>query len=953
MRFLRLKNSTFLLIFPVILFFCLSSAADSFVKPQKIRVVMGDNYPPFVFRDSKGNPAGIVPEMWQLWERYNGIRVTILVTDWNEAQQAIKSGRADIIEALFRTPDREKIYSFSRPYKKALSVNIFHDRSIVGIGNFDALKGFMVAVIKGDAAVKVLFKHGINSLTFYRSYEDIVRDAKSGKVKVFCMDEPPALYYLGKYNLWNTFREGFSLYRSDVYRAALKKNEALLKFVEHGFDNIPERELEAVFHRWLGKPIFRFDLVKYVLWITGSSGLLIIILFLWNISLNARVRQKTREISNLLGSIRDKEELVRTTLYSIADGIITTDSDGRVRRMNSVAEELTGWREFEAAGKPIDEIFNIVNEHTREKAMNPVERVLSEGVVVGLANHTILISRDGTERPIADSAAPIRTADGRLVGTVIVFRDQTRERESKNKLERALEQLNLALDSANLAILHAHLPDGRLYYDKRWADMLGFDEGNEVPSDLKHWEAFIHPDDKEGIMKGLKSHISGKIPIFEKECRIKHRSGQWMWIYLKGKVIERDVDGNAISCSGIAMDVTEQKLIQEKVRTLEEQLAHTAKLEAIGRLAGGIAHDFNNILQVIIGHGEMASTELDVDSPHIRSRISEILKAAHKAARVVHQLLAFARKGVSNPIIINLNNVIRESVSMFRRFMGEQIELRCRLDPELWDVFMDPVQLEQVLVNLIINSRDAIEETGEIVIETSNVDISQERIMRATSIVPGRYVKLSVIDDGCGMTEETLERIFEPFFTTKDAGKGTGLGMSMVYGIVKQHNGVIDISSEVGKGTRVDIYFPRSDATGIDVERDGQGREQKARSKRDKVILLVEDDRDILSLVGDFLKAHGYKVHCFSDPSGVLIWLESNPSRRVDLLITDVVMPGMSGPQLWDIVKRRIPKVRCLFVSGYADERIAKYGILESSNFLRKPYSVQQLIERIDAILEQ
>ncbi len=934
------------------LFLCFVFCSDlSRAATRHIRVVVGDNYPPFIFRDEKGVPQGIVPDLWKLYKKYNNAQVTLIVTDWNNAQSLIKNDQAEVIDAIFRTPQREKIYAFSDPYMKNVSANIFHHKSITGLGNIESLRGFVVAVLKGDAVVGILKSKGIDTFVFYDSYEDIIRDAQAGLVKIFCMDGPPAIYYLGKYRVLEKFRKGLMLYQGNVCRAALKKNSRVLQAIESGFDRIPAVEKNAVINRWMGSPLIKPYFLRYAFWLLGGFSFLMIVVLFWNFSLNSRVKKKTEEISNLLNAVYEREELVRTTLYSIADGVIATDANGNVQRMNEVAEELTGWKEGESIGKPLQYVFRVVDEDSLKKAKNPLKEVLKNGVVTGFTDHYILVSRQDTETIISYRASPIKMSDGRVVGAIIIFRNCTAERESQLKLEHTLEQLNLALDSANLAVLHANLPEGKLFYDNRWISMLGLEDGGVGISDLSDWKDILHPDDKDDFFSAFNNHILGYSSLIEGEFRVKHSSGYWKWIYIKGKVIEYDKQKKPVLCSGVAVDITEQKIVQEKIRTLEEQLAHATRLEAVGKLAGGIAHDFNNVLQIILGHSELALAKVERDStPH--QHITEVIKASHKAAKVIQQLLSFARKGISNPKVTNLNAVIQNAVPLFSRFIGEQIELDLRLHSNLWNVLADATQMEQILVNLIINARDAITDNGLVIVETANETVSKQKHGEFGVIVPGEYVRLSIIDNGHGMTKEIMDRMFEPFFTTKEDGKGTGLGLSMVYGIVKQNNGVIDVCSQIGKGTRIDIYLPKCDVSAKDSDKTKIGEDTVFMSEEQKTILLVEDDKDILFLLGQFLRMHGFKVICFVRPSEALNWLDTHRMEKVDLLITDVVMPELSGPQLWNMVKSKRPDVQCLFISGYADDSISKYKLPSDTHFLRKPYSTEELLFKIASILK-
>ncbi len=408
--------------------------------------------------------------------------------------------------------------------------------------------------------------------------------------------------------------------------------------------------------------------------------------------------------------------------------------------------------------------------------------------------------------------------------------------------------------------------------------------------------------------------------------------------------------GNILG-TAILRQVTEEGLLQSQIR-----LQSVQKMEAIGRLAGGIAHDFNNLVQAIGGYTEMLLRQLREDDP-LRRNAEEIKKAGDRAAALTRQLLAFSRQQVLQPSIIDVNHVVHHVEQLLTRLIGEDIELRTYLAEDLWPVKADAAQLEQVLMNLAVNARDAMRDGGLLTIETANVELTRSDEGEPFVVVAGPYVLLAVTDTGTGMNAETKARAFEPFFTTKEPGQGTGLGLSMVYGIVKQSGGYIWVDSDLGAGTRVRIYLPRADelllpleleavetrpATGAVEATDGDGPPA--------TLLLVEDEDGVRELIHEWLDAHGYTVHTAVD--GQHAMEVADAIEQIDLLIADVVMPTMGGPALAKRLLQARPDLKVIFVSGYADEAIGDRRMLEDgASFLQKPFTLEDLLLKVQEVL--
>jgi PAS domain S-box-containing protein len=453
--------------------------------------------------------------------------------------------------------------------------------------------------------------------------------------------------------------------------------------------------------------------------------------------------------------------------------------------------------------------------------------------------------------------------------------------------------------------------------------------------DPSTWVEIVHPDDRHKIGPIWRASVEGRAKAFEIECRVIRPNGTIRWVAVSGTAI-RNVTGDIVRMGGMIKDITE-------ARELETQLRQAQKIESVGQLAGGIAHDFNNLLTVINGFADLAASGLVEDDP-VRADLQEIGRAGTRAAALTRQLLAFSRKQVLQPTVFSPNTVISDMVGMLRRLIGAHIELKLEADMNLACVRADYGQAEQVLLNLVVNARDAMPKGGTITITTRNIEIAETD---HPSCPPGRYVIVQVTDTGIGMDETIRARIFEPFFTTKEVGKGTGLGLATVYGIVKQSGATVGVESELGRGTTFSIYFPRVD----EPAQDRRAARGELANRGTETILLVEDEESLRLLAERVLEAAGYKVLAASNGAEALSTVEAY-AAPLHLLITDVIIPGMMIGELTGRMKAIHPETRVLFMSGYNDDTVARQGVLdEGAHFIAKPYSPRDLRTKVREVL--
>lgn len=634
------------------------------------------------------------------------------------------------------------------------------------------------------------------------------------------------------------------------------------------------------------------------------------------------------------------EAQLLATLQSTADGILAVDNKGTVLHANRRFYEL--WRISPVLMECDNDqaLLNFVQDQLADpEAFLGKVRLLYGSDKVDMDT---LIFKDG--RVFERYSSPMLTGDT-ITGRVWSFRDITERMQSFEQMRDLSQRLKLATSSAHLGVWDWNIRDNHMVWDDRMFELYGITR-EKFPTSIGVWQNGLHPEDKGTAITVCTAALkSGK--DFNTIFRVCHPDGAVRHIKATGLVI-RGADGRAERMIGINADVTDLKQSEEENAKLEAQLLQAQKMESVGRLAGGVAHDFNNMLTIILGHTHLALMGLDPAQP-IHSHLMEVSKAAERSADLTRQLLAFARKQTIEPRVVALNDIVTGMLTMLQRLIGEEIHIIWQPENDLWALKVDPTQIDQILVNLCINAKDAITNVGSITIKTENRIFRTRHHSTHSDMLPGEYVLLTVSDNGCGMQKETLQHLFEPFFTTKEVGAGTGLGLAMVYGIVKQNNGHISVTSEPGFGTTFSIYFPRHENGTRHVE---EKRTTEPPSHGYETILLVEDEPAILNMAASILEMGGYTVMAAHTPNEALR-LASEYTGRIHMIMTDVIMPEMNGG---DLVKRLLllyPHMKSLFMSGYTADVIAHHGVLDKGvNFIQKPFLMQDLLVKVRTVLD-
>ena len=619
------------------------------------------------------------------------------------------------------------------------------------------------------------------------------------------------------------------------------------------------------------------------------------------------------------------EERFRSAFAHAAAGLFITDLEGRLLEVNQSFCKMLGREASELLGTSYQAVAH-PEDQERDRG---VLAELARGKIPGFVGQERFIRKDGNLLLTRISVALARDADGQPVSVVCLVEDITEQQRAEAKLKFNEERYRSIVENTHEGICMCDAERRITYSNPRLAEMLGHDPGACLEC------AKIHFDSDED--ESRQRFEQRRLGISESyETRLRRKDGTVLWTSVSSSPLLSD-EGGFSGALCMFSDITRR-------RKLEEQLQHSQKMEAMGRLAGGIAHDFNNLLTVILGYAGVLERKLTAEDPRSKDVI-EIRKAGERAAALTQKLLAFSRKQVQTPRVFALNDLIRESQGMLQRVIGEEVQLVAALDPAAGNIKVDTGQMEQVLMNLSINSRDAMRDGGRLTIETKRQEMDATTA-KLHGVEPGVYAVLNVSDTGCGMDEQTKAKIFEPFFTTKGPGIGTGLGLSTVLGIVNQSGGAISVYSELNFGTCFKIYLPQVDGPAAALD---SPRRPSAPAKGEQ-ILVVEDDPGIRMLAATVLREQGYRV--LEAESGEAALALDSALESVDLLLTDIVMRGMNGRKLAEQLMGTYPHLRVLFMSGYTDSAITQQGVLDpGSNFLAKPFQPEDLLAKIAGLL--
>lgn len=803
-------------------------------------------------------------------------------------------------------------------YEERLLINVIADR----LGHITSRKWMEDELRNSEGRYKALFNNNHAVM--------LLIDPKTGYIK----DANPAAC---KYYGWN-HHEMLQKKISEIN--ILTDAEIAIAMA----DSIAEKRNHYIFKHKLADGSIR-DVEAYVGPINiGSSKLL------YSLIHDITERKKTED------ELRQSELRHKTLLQTAMDGFWMVDSQGSLVEVNETYCRMTGYSESELLKMKISDLEEVessveTQEHMKNIIKNGQDRFESrhrckDGNVIDVEvsvqykpdeDMVVVFLREITERKIMEDVQIFlaKASDGK-------------QEQFFNSLARFLaEKLGMdyiCIDRINKDDLTAHTV--AVWHDGKFEDNVSYTLKDTPCAEVIDKSICFFPNNVTRLfpndiaLQNLKAESYAGITLVS---HTGHPIGLIAVIGRKPLSNSNIVESMLKLVAERAVGELERMSAEEEKLRLENMLNQTRKMESIGRLAGGVAHDFNNMLCVILGHAEMALSNLDSNNP-VYNDLREILYATERSVDLTRQLLAFARKQNILPKVVDLNQTVSGMLKMLKRLIGENIELDWHEEKELWPIIIDPSQIDQILANLCVNARGAINDSGNIVIETSNCRLSEEQVLSDARYQQGEYVKLSVTDNGCGIDKETMEHIFEPFFTTKGNNEGTGLGLATVYGAVKQNNGFIIVESKVGYGSEFNIFLPRY--TGNNDETT-ENKKSYMSNYKNKIILVVEDEKIILKLTAAMLTNLGYKVMLAASPDEA-IEIAKNCTEQIDMLITDVVMPGMNGRELSNNIMKLCPGIKSLFISGYTADVIANHGVLdEGVNFLQKPFTVKELSKKV------
>ncbi len=703
--------------------------------------------------------------------------------------------------------------------------------------------------------------------------------------------------------------------------------------------------LDLCGHQWTlsfeSSPSFEATIDQFASWIILAAGIVIsLLVFLF---IQGQENTHSRAISlarEMTDSLRQSEEKFRVLIDSLPMGGSIIGPDMEILASNSTTRK---WFPQDDSGKdlPCYGAFNLPP-RTEPCEGCPVIMAFQDGQVHSFEREANM--QQGM-RTLFVTAAPLIDPDGKTIFVHETVEDITERKLAEEQLLESERRFrDIAHSMANwiwevdINGTYTYISDSVEYVLKYTAkEMLG-----RTPFE------FMPEEEAATIKDRFVKIVSNSEPIVDLENWNLAKDGTKVCL-LTNAVPILNADGEMIGYRGFDKDITIQKKLKAEKASIEDQLRQAQKLESVGRLAGGVAHDYNNALSVIIGFTELAMDEVGATGP-LRADLDEILNAAKRAADITRHLLAFARKQTIAPRVIELNKNVESMLKMLSQLIGEDINLAWLPATYLWPVKIDPSQLDQILANLCVNARDAIDGVGKVTIETRNTSFDAAYCADHAGFVPGEFVLLAVSDNGCGMEKEILDSIFEPFFTTKDVNKGTGLGLATIYGIVKQNNGFINVYSEPGKGTTFKIYLARHEGKAVEIRETSAAEIQQGRGE---MVLLVEDDRSILNLVQKILGGLGYAVLTAGTPAEA-IGLAEEHAGEINLLITDVIMPEMNGHELAERFQSIYPDIKYIFMSGYTANVVAHHGVLnEGVLFIQKPFSRKDLARIVRKALDE
>lgn len=931
---LLLKSVVNGLLLLVALLTCVTANADA----RTIKVGIYD-YKPLVYQDSDSSPRGFFIDILNHIANNEEWSIKYSFGTWHEVLNRLDRGEIDLLACAGYNDDRAKRYDFTTESLLTDWGTVFrHSRA--SINTIMDMEGLTVAGLKGS-----IYTLGFQQLASQFNVNVKLVEKDSLQELFSASDQLVDAIITGNLS-GSSYADEKQFKRTPVNFSPVKIGFATLKGRNSEVLWVLDQRIKALkadntslFYRKHDEMLTAGNkkiLPAPVIWgiFTLGGALLVSILFV--ITLTRMVRRKTANLENYSQEISLSEERFRLAMDASRDGLWDWDiltgglyfSPGYFRMLGyepfELSHELSAW-------------LDRVHPDDYENALSANTECV-DGLTESFAVEFRMLAKDGSWRWIlCRGAAVARDAHGRALRIIGTNTDITNLVTTRNALKQSEERLKLAASAAHLGVWDWDLQKSLLEWDSRVYEIYGI--APSVSKSMKQtWENSIHEDDRDEVISKLNIALrTGS--FFEIEYRIVRNDGTIRTIRSFATILREN--GIAVRMTGVDLDVTDRKI-------LEQQIRHTQKMDAIGRLAGGIAHDFNNKLTVILGYAELMKMLECASSGKCDQHLDEIIKAANHSQEITRKLLTFSRDDAAESYKVDVNHMLKDMERTLGRLIGEQIKISFSLTEEIWSILINPTEYDQIIMNLVVNARDAMPSGGSLAITTSNVTVSENISASFANASPGDYVVTVVNDSGSGIPKDIIERIFDPFFTTKEAGKGTGLGLSTVYGIVLKYGGFISVNSEAGKGSTFSIYLPKYSAAtpvaAVEAEADtvtGKGN-----------ILLVEDEEAVRDMIELFLESVGFSVIVAASPEDAVEICRS--SAEIDCVLSDVIMPGLNGKQLSEKILAMRTGLPFVFMSGYTSDIITDQGIAgEGLHFIRKPLNFKTLKEKLLSVIEQ
>lgn len=901
---------------------------------RKLRIGLDYNLPPFEYVDENGSPSGLSTEVTHAIASATGLVVELYADKWSAVLQALDNREIDAVQNISYTVERNRKYLLSQPHTTVNYVVVTRKGEQLSFRQIEDLKGRKILVQDGD----VLHERAIElemteNLIPVVSQEDALKLLADGQYDCAFVARFLAMKTIEEEGWTNLYINEPVIFTAEFCYATLPENRGLLALLNEGVKMIETTQaLRKIHAKWLGVDYYEnIERFRNVAKAFGAGFVLLLVLFglfwVWSQSLKRQVQAQTEEL-------RRSEALL--TLAQELGGIGSWEWDLTTNTLHSTAElaAIHGLECF-SSNKSIEDKLNLSYEcylpAYRAQIRQAIDDCISQAKPYSLDCE--FQAHTGERKWVTSAGSPV-LKDGQVVKVVGYLQDITRKKAHEIELDR----LRTAIEQAGDMIVVVDKEGIIQYVNPAFERVTGYSISEAVGNSPKMLRS--DKQSPEFYIEMWKTISSGQIWNGRMINRKKDGSEFVEELSIAPVV---DKNGEVLSYIAVKRDVTEEDRMQQ-------QLVHSQKMETVGLLAGGVAHDYNNMLNVILGYADLLlESPKDQLTDDSRNCLEEIRKAAKRSADITRQLLTFARKQPVNPRIIEINESVAAMAGMLRRLIRQDIEIQWipGTDPS-W-VKIDPVQVDQLLANLCLNARDAIEASGKITISTSKVSIREEDCTQTNGLRPGDFLLLAISDTGSGISEEDQMHLFEPFFTTKSMGRGTGLGLASVYGIVKQNDGFINVYSEMGQGTTFKVYLPLSSVAGAANNSEVSASACKGKGE---TILIVEDDQAILSLCKRILRDSGYGV-VGAENSVEAMEKASDSSQKIDLLLTDIVLPDTNGIKLSGELKSLRPELKCLYMSGYMPDFFeGKYDIENEIRLLNKPFTRKDLLKAIGEALK-